>query len=239
MGRRKNLVGQKFGKLSVLEFYDTSKDNRALWKCLCDCGKEHIANTHCLTTGNVKSCGCNKGLIPELVGQKFFNLTVINFEGIDKKSGSALWKCICDCGKVRLAKTGNLISGRSKSCGCYLKNISRQTGKKNTGAKNGQWRGGITLENVVIRTTDTYRNLRKFILKRDNYKCCICHSTKKLNMHHLKNFSSHPELRFDEKNNITVCKLCHDTFHKKYTRKNNSYYQLILFKLSKLTEVKT
>lgn len=233
MGKRKNLIGQKFGKLTVMEFDSISKDKRALWKCLCECGNEHIVSTHCLTTNNVKSCGCGKGDMPNLVGQKFFRLTVISFDSIDKKSGNALWNCKCDCGNERLASTGNLNSGRSKSCGCYKREIDRKVGKKNIGCKNGQWKGGITLENVMLRTTDTYRNLRKFVLKRDYFRCCICHSTKKLNMHHIRNFSDFPELRFDEKNNITLCKACHDEFHKRYTRKNNSYFQLILFKLSK------
>ena len=29
-----------------------------MWKCLCDCGKEHIVRGSNLTTGRTKSCGC-------------------------------------------------------------------------------------------------------------------------------------------------------------------------------------
>lgn len=56
-----NLVGQKFGRLTVLDFA-YSKDNSKYWKCQCDCG-----NIVYVRTGNLRSynggrstlsCGC-------------------------------------------------------------------------------------------------------------------------------------------------------------------------------------
>ena len=52
MGSRyKDLTGEKFGKLLVLKLTDKRKDNSKVWKCLCDCGKEHFVNTKHLKRG--------------------------------------------------------------------------------------------------------------------------------------------------------------------------------------------
>lgn len=59
--RGKNLVGLRFGKLTVLERAGSEKFvglSRATWRCLCDCGNIVIANTRLLTSGHKKSCGC-------------------------------------------------------------------------------------------------------------------------------------------------------------------------------------
>lgn len=57
-----NLVGQKFGKLTVLKrvenrIYKNGK-SVVMWKCLCDCGNIHYVESSNLKSGKVKSCGC-------------------------------------------------------------------------------------------------------------------------------------------------------------------------------------
>lgn len=54
----KNLVGQKFGKLLVLNYYSKDKNNKVLWNCVCDCGNTTIVRTNDLKSNKVKSCGC-------------------------------------------------------------------------------------------------------------------------------------------------------------------------------------
>jgi hypothetical protein len=58
----KTLVGQKFGKLYVKEFWGT-ENARSLWLCVCECGKEKVLSSKNLLTNKVQSCGClkNKG----------------------------------------------------------------------------------------------------------------------------------------------------------------------------------
>jgi len=53
----KDLIGQRFGRLKVVEFLGVIKGN-AHWRCECVCGKKAIAYTNKLTQGNTKSCGC-------------------------------------------------------------------------------------------------------------------------------------------------------------------------------------
>lgn len=36
------------------------------------------------------------------------------------KGGDLLWSCLCDCGEQTIASGGNLRSGHTTSCGCYL-----------------------------------------------------------------------------------------------------------------------
>lgn len=55
--RYKSLVGQRFGKLVVLE--DVGRRNRSvLWSCQCDCGQVVVVRSDVLKSGNTKSCGC-------------------------------------------------------------------------------------------------------------------------------------------------------------------------------------
>ena len=56
MPKRIDLVGKKFGRLTVISF--AHGGNNAHWNCLCDCGKEKIVHSGCLKVGSTKSCGC-------------------------------------------------------------------------------------------------------------------------------------------------------------------------------------
>lgn len=61
MGKRRNLIGEKFGRLEVISEAGSSKQGRRLWKCKCTCGNVTILNTNVLTSGTTKSCGCFRG----------------------------------------------------------------------------------------------------------------------------------------------------------------------------------
>ena len=69
MGRpAKNLIGQKFGKLTVLERAENATDGHAQWKCQCDCGNENFITTAAhLVTGNTKSCGCSTSIGEDII----------------------------------------------------------------------------------------------------------------------------------------------------------------------------
>ena len=55
-------------------------------------------------------------------GQKYGHLTVIeraeNYVSL-KGSEGVRWKCLCDCGKEVIVCSTSLVSGSTKSCGCY------------------------------------------------------------------------------------------------------------------------
>lgn len=53
----KDMKDLTFGRLKVVEFSHT-KDGKAYWKCLCECGNEVIINGRNLRMGRTNSCGC-------------------------------------------------------------------------------------------------------------------------------------------------------------------------------------
>lgn len=62
---KKDLINQKFGKLTVIEETKNRKWGNIIWKCQCDCGNITYLPTNSLTSGNTSSCGCLTGSIGE------------------------------------------------------------------------------------------------------------------------------------------------------------------------------
>lgn len=58
MGNPIDLTGQRFGRLVVLESFESFTNRRMVWRCQCDCGNvKHVATNH-LRDGATTSCGC-------------------------------------------------------------------------------------------------------------------------------------------------------------------------------------
>lgn len=53
-----NLIGQRFGRLTVLSKESMNKYRKITWLCKCDCGREKIIVSGHLRSGHTKSCGC-------------------------------------------------------------------------------------------------------------------------------------------------------------------------------------
>ena len=127
-----DLSGQKFGRLLVIE-YAYSKKGRRCWRCRCDCGKFVDVDTHSLTTGNTKSCGClkretvrnfnikTKSKIDQdnIIGQTFDFLEVIEKDEIKSSKGNTYYICKCsNCGNIKSIRYSDIISERVHACGC-------------------------------------------------------------------------------------------------------------------------
>ena len=56
--RRHNLLGQKFGMLTVIKRGENDKNNHTTWICKCDCGNIKQISANNLRTDKSKSCGC-------------------------------------------------------------------------------------------------------------------------------------------------------------------------------------
>lgn len=54
----RDLTGQRFGKLLVLEQHGRNSRKNVLWLCQCDCGNTHIVASPALLNGSTNSCGC-------------------------------------------------------------------------------------------------------------------------------------------------------------------------------------
>ena len=100
------------------------------------------------------------------------------------------------------------------------------------GENHYNWKGGVSNENDRDNDSYEYNRWRKSVFLRDNYTCQCCErSGCKLNAHHIKNYSSHKDIRYDVSNGITLCEECHlnsynNSFHKIYGNCNNDEIQL-------------
>ena len=54
----------------------------------------------------------------DLTGQQFGRLMVIKKVGISKNR-NYLWECLCNCGNKKNIVSSSLVSGITKSCGCF------------------------------------------------------------------------------------------------------------------------
>ena len=123
--RRKDRVGEKFGRLTIIEFSHVNAKYVSFWKCKCDCGNEVVVDVSSLVTGNTVSCGCygrekrreKTGPIKDIAGQRFGKLVVLSFSHSDKR-GKSHWLCKCDCGNKKIISGDSLQQGHTRSCGC-------------------------------------------------------------------------------------------------------------------------
>lgn len=65
----------------------------------------------------------------DLTGKRYGKLNVLE-KTEEKKNGSYLYKCKCDCGNIKYITARDLSSGRVKSCGCSKGFHKDLTGKK-------------------------------------------------------------------------------------------------------------
>lgn len=124
MGKRIDLTGQKFGRLTVLDFYGSDKRRESIWRCQCECGNITNVLGSNLRKGYTKSCGClqkekagKNTPIKDLSNMLFGQLTVL-YPTSQRLNGQVVWHCKCTCGKEIDVRSYNLISGNTFSCGC-------------------------------------------------------------------------------------------------------------------------
>ena len=76
--KRINYVGQKIGKLTLIEPVKYEDKSHLYWKCKCQCGNYTIVSSDHLNSGHTKSCGClHSGTEFELI--KLFDKNNFNY----------------------------------------------------------------------------------------------------------------------------------------------------------------
>jgi hypothetical protein len=156
----KDLTGNKYHYLTVLELNHINERKEAVWKCRCECGNEKIVTRSNLLFGGVKSCGCIRH--DKLIGKKFGSLVVL--EKIFIRKQSVYWKCQCDCGKQINVRGNCLNYGQIKTCG-YCK-----SGRYITGFEMSSYRSGAKSRGLLFDiTTDDVDKLYEV----QNKKCAL------------------------------------------------------------------
>ena len=117
-----DVVGQRFGRLEIMNLSGQNNSRQTKVQCRCDCGATRTFVYNNLKNGKARSCGClqkeiaSKRFSAKLNGQVFGRLTVLN--RVETKANRPIWNCKCSCGKHHLANSHDLKFGDVKSCGC-------------------------------------------------------------------------------------------------------------------------
>ena len=137
MSKIKDEVGNRYGRLVVIERAEMTNDRRmAYWLCKCDCGNTKIARGVDLRCGGTRSCGClrvenGRELVRrkvenheyqkpyDMIGKKYGHLLVLRRGG--RSTTGSKWVCQCDCGNIVEVRGNSLRSGNTTSCGCSKK----------------------------------------------------------------------------------------------------------------------
>lgn len=148
VGQRKNITGQRVGKLVAVSSTGFKKSGSILWDLICDCGNTHQLTVSQFTSGNSGSCGCMQyqGNPLDLTGKKFNRLTGIKPIGVNN-SGQYVWEWLCDCGNTHVTVATSVIQEHTKSCGCYAKEVAgihSKTHGMTTTPEYGAWKNAIS-----------------------------------------------------------------------------------------------
>lgn len=161
MSERFNGVGEKYGRLTAMEFVRVS-NKRTIWKWRCDCGKMKEIPSSAVKGGAVQSCGC---LRKERVGtkrmdhtgEKYGRLTAIEFVKTTGSSHDSIWKFQCDCGKMKNVIMNKVKRGDTRSCGC----LQRENSSKRAKEKKLNYRHGDANVKRRVRMYKTWTSMRE------------------------------------------------------------------------------
>ena len=159
--RRIDLTNQLFGRLTALRDVGQTKSGNVLWRCRCQCGNITTVAFSKLTSGHTKSCGCLQREVAslrtkiDLTGQQFGRLTVLRDVGRTKHR-TVLWECQCQCGNITTVISIGLISGGTKSCGCWHREVAAKNGREKVRFSQSVKQFGYLMENP----SDTIKRIK-------------------------------------------------------------------------------
>lgn len=110
-----NLLGKRFGELTVIAKTEERKDRRIVWECLCDCGKTVKVSSDALIRGGKRRC--DNHIKNDLTKKRSGKLVALS-KTEQHRGTSIIWKCICDCGNICYVDASHFYS--TFSCGCLL-----------------------------------------------------------------------------------------------------------------------
>lgn len=175
--KRIDLVGQRYGRLVVLEmiYPDRKKSNTVYCKCQCDCGNiVDVPQGNLRSSVNTQSCGCyrkesiSNKLRKSVIGQHFCSLTVVDEYYYQDVNKQPKLKCICDCGNEKILNRRDVVSGHITSCGCTKRSSLERNVESILNELNCKYKKEYTFEDC------TYINKLKFdFVIFDNEDCIV------------------------------------------------------------------
>jgi 5-methylcytosine-specific restriction endonuclease McrA/uncharacterized protein YkuJ len=114
---------------------------------------------------------------------------------------------------------------------CYLEN--------NKGKGNPNYNPNLTDEDRLDRRlVPEYNSWRYLVKEKDGFTCQVCGQIGcYLVSHHLESYNNNPDLRTVLGNGVCLCEKCHNDFHSRYGRGNNTRKQFEEFKLCQMGQL--
>lgn len=92
-----------------------------------------------------------------MIGQQFGRLTVAERAG-STAARKARWLCRCVCGKEILATTGDLRSGKQRSCGCFRTEVLATSALRHGNNRRGKRTGAYGSWADMVRRCSSTRH---------------------------------------------------------------------------------
>lgn len=232
-----NLIGQRFGRLTVVSFNEEESNKPRgksgykvhYWNCKCDCGVEKPICSTSLINGSSKSCGClRKELIGELSKERWQDE---EFREMESEKTKKQWeneefrKIREDSAREQMKERWENKEWRdmqSKLNSDKMKQLwqDEQFRKAHSGENSHLYNLDLTDEereaDKESRTNDAEFIKWSYKVKEQaNFTCDCCNNkNNKLNSHHLNNWNTYREQRYNLENGVCLCEQCHKEFHK-------------------------
>ena len=129
----KDYTGMKFGKLTVIEMSDKKdKHGSFLWHCKCDCGNDYYCIGAKLKYRRSCGCGTKPLVVEKYIGQQINDWLLLETTTKTDKGWNVRCQCML-CGNIKdEVNIHNIVSGRSKNCGCGRKQTLAKIRRKHT-----------------------------------------------------------------------------------------------------------
>ena len=102
--KRLNLIGERFGNLTVIDRATVQDRKNYKWLCLCDCGNQCEVTTCHLRSGHTRSCGRCQTFIEE---GDIVKCVLLMFEA---GAGNMVSSNFTDCLQILIALNWSIIS---------------------------------------------------------------------------------------------------------------------------------
>jgi hypothetical protein len=121
-------IGQKFGRLTIIDILWDKKPSKAV--CVCDCGNKYIGIKADIVAGHTKSCGCLQSENTSIANTKDWTGYIAD-SGVEflrqhhmNEAGQWIWECRCGvCGNLFCELPAKINNGHTTSCGCRIQSF--------------------------------------------------------------------------------------------------------------------
>ena len=203
--RMLNLVGEKFGRLTVKKFVGINNvSGNTKWLCKCECGNEKVVQARHLRSGGIKSCGCldrdrktvhglNKhSLYPTWNGMlsRCYNNTSASYKNYGQRGIS-----VCDrwwSVKAFIDDIERLLGPRPTGC-----SLDRINNDGNYEPNNVRWANSVEQgQNKRINRNNTSTHTGVYRDKKQNkWKAAITYNGKYIHLGHFSDFTEAVKVR--------------------------------------------